>query len=179
MHVNILVYFSFFCCANLIFHFVQELYHLSMGVSEDDALLVFNNSAQKVIKDTIKHAGYQLITYYYKCVMRQSMNIKIGLEQTGIEQYLLGKVDWLPKLGIPCASGGHPPCSGSGLIGLEQTGRESVWVGGCTTMTQMDTSEKFRERYDTQTPVLQLLCINFCIILDSLLQKASTVVEPH
>jgi hypothetical protein len=171
MHVNILVYFSlFFCCANLIVHFVQELYHLSKSVSEDDALLVFNNSARKVIKDTIKHARYQLITYYYKCVMRQSMNIKIAKDyHLMLEQYLLGKVDWLPKLGIPCVSGGHPPCSGSGLMGLEQTGRESVWVGGCTTMTQMDTSEKFRERYDTQTPVLQLLCINFCITLDSLL----------
>jgi hypothetical protein len=46
-------------------------------------------------------------------------------------------------------------------------------------MAQMDTSEKFRERYDTRTPVLQLLCINLCITLDYLLQKASTRVEPH
>jgi hypothetical protein len=73
---------------------VQELYHLSKGVSEDDALLVFNNSARKVIKDTIKHARYQLITYYYKCVMRQSMNIKIAKDyHLMMEQYLLGKVD--------------------------------------------------------------------------------------
>jgi hypothetical protein len=43
----------------------------------------------------------------------------------------------------------------------------------------MDTSEKFRERYDTHTLVLQLLCINLCITLDSLLQKASIGVEPH
>jgi hypothetical protein len=43
----------------------------------------------------------------------------------------------------------------------------------------MDMSRKFRERYDTHTPVLQLLCINLCIMLDSLLQKDSTGVEPH
>jgi hypothetical protein len=46
-------------------------------------------------------------------------------------------------------------------------------------MTQMVMSKKSRERYDTRTPVLQLLCINLCIMLDCLLQKASTGVEPH
>jgi hypothetical protein len=53
-----------FCCANLIVYFVQKLYRLHEGVSEDDTSLVFNNSAREVIKDAIKHAGYQSITYY-------------------------------------------------------------------------------------------------------------------
>jgi hypothetical protein len=35
----------FFCRANLIVHFVQELYHLTEDVSEDDASVVLNNSA--------------------------------------------------------------------------------------------------------------------------------------
>jgi hypothetical protein len=39
---------------------------LAEGVSEDDASLVFNNSTQKVIKDAIKNARYQLITFYYR-----------------------------------------------------------------------------------------------------------------
>jgi hypothetical protein len=68
------------------------------GVSEDDALLVFNNSSKNVIKDTIKHDMYQSITYYYRHELKQSMNTKIAkhfhLEK---EQYLLGKVDWLVK----------------------------------------------------------------------------------
>jgi hypothetical protein len=68
----------FFYCANLIVHFVQELYCLHEGVSKDDVSLVFNNSTQKVIKDAIKHARYQSITYYYMCEMRQSMNTNIA-----------------------------------------------------------------------------------------------------
>jgi hypothetical protein len=39
----------------------------------------------------------------------------------------------------------------------------------------MDTSSKSREWYGTHTLVLQFLCIT----LDSVLQKASTGVEPH
>jgi hypothetical protein len=80
------------------------------------------------------------------------------------------------KLGIPCASGGHPSSSGPGLIRPERTGRASR---RCTTTSQMDTSERFKEWYDTRTPVLQLLCINLCITLNSLLQKASIGIEPH
>jgi hypothetical protein len=70
LHVNIPVYFSLFCCANLFVHFVQELYCWPDGVFEDDASVVFNNSAQNVIKDAIKHARYQLITYYYRRELR-------------------------------------------------------------------------------------------------------------
>jgi hypothetical protein len=48
----------FFCRANLIVHFVQELYHLTEDVSEDDTSVVLNNSAWKVIKDAINHDRY-------------------------------------------------------------------------------------------------------------------------
>jgi hypothetical protein len=40
------LFLSFY--ANLIVHFVQKLFCLSEGVSKDDALVVFNNSAQKL-----------------------------------------------------------------------------------------------------------------------------------
>jgi hypothetical protein len=70
MHVNVLFYFSPFCCANFIVHFVHELYRLPEGVSEDNTSLVFNNSAQKVVKDAIKHARYQSVTYYYRRELR-------------------------------------------------------------------------------------------------------------
>jgi hypothetical protein len=77
---------------------VQELYRLPEGVSEDDASVVFNNSARKVIKDAIKHARYQSITYYYRHELRQPMNTKIAKDfHLTKEQYLLGKVDWLVK----------------------------------------------------------------------------------
>jgi hypothetical protein len=77
---------------------MEKLYSLAEGVFEDDALLVFNNSAQKVIKDAIRNARYLSITYYYKCKLKQPMNTKIvkdfHLEK---EQYLQGKVNWLVK----------------------------------------------------------------------------------
>jgi hypothetical protein len=56
---------------------VQELYHFAEHVSEDDASLVFNNSAQKVIKDAIKHARYQSITYYMH-KLKKPINTKIA-----------------------------------------------------------------------------------------------------
>jgi hypothetical protein len=71
---NYLFILVFFCCANLIVYFVQELYHMVEGVPEDDTSLVFNNFAQKVIKDTIKHSRYQSITYCYRRELRQPMN---------------------------------------------------------------------------------------------------------
>jgi hypothetical protein len=46
-------------------------------------------------------------------------------------------------------------------------------------MAQMDMSKKSRERYDTHTHVMQLLCINLYIMLDYLLQNASIRVESH
>jgi hypothetical protein len=46
-------------------------------------------------------------------------------------------------------------------------------------MTQMETSEKSRESYDTHTPIMQLLHINLFIMLNSVLQKAITGVESH
>jgi hypothetical protein len=90
------LFLSFY--ANLIVHFVQKLYCLSEGVSKDDALVVFNNSAQKVIKDAIKHARYQPITYYSRHELMQPMNTKIEKNfQLTKEQYFLGKVDSLVK----------------------------------------------------------------------------------
>jgi hypothetical protein len=77
---------------------MQELYRLPKGVSEDNALLVFNNSARKVIKDAIKNARYHSITYYYMRELGQPINTKIAKDfYLTKEQYLLGKVDWLVK----------------------------------------------------------------------------------
>jgi hypothetical protein len=74
----------------------RYFYRLAEGVSKDDASLLFNKSAQKVIKDAIKHVRYQSITYYDKSELKQSMNTKIVKDFCPEkEQYLLGKVDWL------------------------------------------------------------------------------------
>jgi hypothetical protein len=55
---------------------------LHEDVFEDDASLVFHNSALKVIKDVIKHAikhaRYESITYYYKHELSWPMNTKIA-----------------------------------------------------------------------------------------------------
>jgi hypothetical protein len=67
---------------------------LTEGVFEDDASLMFNNLAQKVIKDAIKHARYQSITYYYSSELKKPMNTKIAKDlHLEKEKYLLGKVD--------------------------------------------------------------------------------------
>jgi hypothetical protein len=60
--------------------------------------LVFHNAARKVIKDTLKNAHLQSITYYYTPVLKQGIDTKDaqGLHLTK-EQYLHGKVNWLLK----------------------------------------------------------------------------------
>jgi hypothetical protein len=50
---------------NLILFCIQEYYRLADGISEDEANLVFNNAAQKVIKDAFKHARCLSIASYY------------------------------------------------------------------------------------------------------------------
>jgi hypothetical protein len=44
---------------------MQEHYCLANGVSEDEANLVFNNAAQKVIKDAFKHVRCISVASYY------------------------------------------------------------------------------------------------------------------
>jgi hypothetical protein len=50
---------------NLILFCIQEYYRLADGIREDEANLVFNNAAQKVIKDAFKHARCLSIASYY------------------------------------------------------------------------------------------------------------------
>jgi hypothetical protein len=47
---------------------MQEYFRLAEGVSEDKVILVFNNVAQKVIKDASKHARCTSVTTYYSQV---------------------------------------------------------------------------------------------------------------
>jgi hypothetical protein len=60
------------------------------------ASVVFNNSARKVVKDAIKHAGFQSIAYYHKNVLKQPMNVRqakalnLYLQK---EEYVQGTVD--------------------------------------------------------------------------------------
>jgi hypothetical protein len=44
---------------------MQQHYRLAEGVSEDEARLVFNNAAHKVIKEAFKHAHYISGSSYY------------------------------------------------------------------------------------------------------------------
>jgi hypothetical protein len=44
---------------------MQEHYRLADGVSKDEANLVFNNAARKVIKDTFKHFRCISVASYY------------------------------------------------------------------------------------------------------------------
>jgi hypothetical protein len=60
---------------------------LPEGASDDDASVVFNNSAQKVIKD----ARYQSITYYYRCELRQPLNTKIVKRLAPDERAILSR----------------------------------------------------------------------------------------
>jgi hypothetical protein len=50
---------------NLILFCMQEHFRLDDGVSEVEASLVFNNAAQKVFKDTFKHAHCISVVAYY------------------------------------------------------------------------------------------------------------------
>jgi hypothetical protein len=85
-----------FSCVNCI----QELYRLPKCVSEQVAYVVFHNSAQKVVKDAIKHARFQSIAYYHRNVLKQPMNtrqakaLNLYLQK---EEYVQGTVDWLVK----------------------------------------------------------------------------------
>jgi hypothetical protein len=69
-------------------------------VSEQVAYVVFHNSAQKVVKDAIKHARFQSIAYYHRNVLKQPMNtrqekaLNLYLQK---EEYVQGTVDWLVK----------------------------------------------------------------------------------
>jgi hypothetical protein len=44
---------------------MQEHYRLVDGISKEEANLIFNNAAQKVIKDTFKHTRCISVASYY------------------------------------------------------------------------------------------------------------------
>jgi hypothetical protein len=44
---------------------MQEHYRLADGVSEEEANLIFNNAARKLIKDAFKHANCISVAPYY------------------------------------------------------------------------------------------------------------------
>jgi hypothetical protein len=48
------------CWGNLFVYSMQKLYRFAEGVSEDYVIVVFNNSAQKVIKDAMNMPGTNL-----------------------------------------------------------------------------------------------------------------------
>jgi hypothetical protein len=50
---------------NLILFYIHEHYRLAKGVSEDEASLIFNNVACKVIKDILKHVCCIYFASYY------------------------------------------------------------------------------------------------------------------
>jgi hypothetical protein len=57
--------YDVFWHVDLILFCIQEHYRLVNGVSEDEANLVFNNAAWKVIKDAFKHARCISVASYY------------------------------------------------------------------------------------------------------------------
>jgi hypothetical protein len=73
---------------------------LPEGVSEEVASMVFHNSAQKVVKDAIKHVKFQSIAYYHRNMLKQPMNarqakaLNLYLQK---EDYVQDTVDWLVK----------------------------------------------------------------------------------
>jgi hypothetical protein len=162
---------------------VWELYHLSEVVFEDETLLILNNSAWKVIKNAIKHAWYQSITYYstYRRGLKHPMNTNIVKDfHLTKEQYLLGEVDWLvndAEAWDSLCEWWASPDFRAGLIEPERTGRTSRVVHHYDAYVHVRKVHKMV--WYSHTPILQLLCIYLCIILDSLLQKASTGAEPH
>jgi hypothetical protein len=87
-------------CQDAVWRKFWELYRLPEGVSEQVASVVFHNSAQKVVKDAIKHARFQSIAYNHMNVLKQPMNarqakaLNLYLQKEG---YVQGIVDWLVK----------------------------------------------------------------------------------
>jgi hypothetical protein len=59
-----------------LFNCIHELYRLPESVSKQVAYVVFHNSAQKVVKDAIKHDRFQSIAYYQRNVLNQPMNTR-------------------------------------------------------------------------------------------------------
>jgi hypothetical protein len=80
---------------------------LPKGVSELVASVIFHNSAQKVVKDAIKHARFQSIAYYHRNMLNHPMNtrqakaLNLFLQK---EEYVQGTVDWLVKDAEACDS---------------------------------------------------------------------------
>jgi hypothetical protein len=57
------------CCTILILSYTQEHFHLAEGVNLETANIVFDKAAQKVIKDTVKHARLISTALYYSQVL--------------------------------------------------------------------------------------------------------------
>jgi hypothetical protein len=79
--VSLLAIFSYFtcfllCCAILILSCTQEHFCLVEGVTLEAANIVFDTVAQKVIKDTVKHACLVSTDLYYTevyCTIRYNI----------------------------------------------------------------------------------------------------------
>jgi hypothetical protein len=79
---------------------VQEQYKLEEGKSYEDPhlLFVFNESAYKIVKDTMSDARIKAVTIYHKKVEKIEMtnDDAAGIHLT-TEQYLQSEVDWLTQ----------------------------------------------------------------------------------
>jgi uncharacterized membrane protein len=76
--VSLLAIFSNFtyfllCCVILILSSTQDHFHLVEGISLETTNIVFNKVAQKVKKDTVKHAHLVSTALYYSQVLYHSL----------------------------------------------------------------------------------------------------------
>jgi hypothetical protein len=80
----------------LIVYFILQLHFLltEEGNHQAHALEVFNATTQKVVKDTISYARIQANNTYYKEVLSEKMNKKLGSSHICLteEQYILVNV---------------------------------------------------------------------------------------
>jgi hypothetical protein len=120
-------------------------------------------------------------TTTYRHGLKHPMNTNIVRDfHLTKEQYLLGEIDWLVKdveaWDSLCEWWASPDFRArSDRARANQMSKQVVHHYD----TYVHVRKVHRIVWYPHTPILQLLCINLCIMLDSLLHKFSTGVDPH
>jgi hypothetical protein len=111
---------------NLILFCIREYYRLAEGVSDDEANLIFNNVAPKVIKDAFKHACRISVASYYTQVnllLFCTLVLKLLFFFT-----LTCKYNSLLHVGVEKGNEAHPGPRGLSDQGAALSGGDVDWL---------------------------------------------------